>query len=396
MNPPPAVKTALLPVSILSGPSAPALLQALGAIHSRPRIGLLTVEASDGESQRQQLPNFVIERLSSSPGGPAQDPAQLRRQIRTIAESGAVEHLLIECDPATPAIAFASLFLPDGRASESLADIAQLTSAVVALNSADLLASLVHRRETMFSPCFIAEQTEFASHIVLESGQDEDRFGLARAMVSALNPAAEVSKLSPAMAWDFLPPGGCFDFAAALDGAGWRKLVDGEEMPDRNDNDRVTTLAYRAWKPFHPARFWNFLQGGTTGIFRAKGFFWLATRMDIVGGLNLAGSECHVAAAGEWWAAREKDVRESDMPERTRKEWREPFGDRRQAVAVMGIAFDPDAVRAQLDACLLTDSEAAAGAESWQSFGDPFPSWSHHDHGHDHHHECGDSDCCHH
>ena len=95
-------------------------------------------------------------------------------------------------------------------------------------------------------------------------------------------------------------------------------------------------------------------------MFRAKGFFWLATRMDLVGGLNLAGSELHCAAAGQWWAARDEHTRRHEMPERTRKEWQEPFGDRRQAIALHGIQFRSGRLQAQLDACLLTDSEMAA------------------------------------
>lgn len=281
-----------------------------------------------------------------------------------------------------------------------MADTAQLTNAVFVLNSADLLTTLIDRGDAkaLASPCFMAEQIEFASHIVLESGQDEDRLALARAISAALNPRAQVSKLSSTLALELLNPGSRFDFTAALDGAGWRKLIDGEELPDPNENDRVQTLAYRAGKPFHPERFWNLLEGGTPSIFRTKGFFWLATRMGLVGGLNLAGSECQVAAAGEWWAARDHAVRESEMPKRTRKQWREPFGDRRQALAVMGIDLDPGTIRAQLDACLLTDAEVAAGTESWQSFSDPFPCWSHHHHHHhDHdHHECDHGDCCHH
>jgi hypothetical protein len=138
------------------------------------------------------------------------------------------------------------------------------------------------------------------------------------------------------------------------------------------------------------------LQNTIPGVFRAKGFFWLATRMDAVGGLNLAGVESHCAMAGNWWASRDERIRKSEMPERTRKAWREPFGDRRQAIAFMGVDFDPASLRAELDACLLTDFEAAAGAGSWQSLTDPFPCWSHHDHGHDHGHDCDQHDCCEH
>jgi hypothetical protein len=146
------------------------------------------------------------------------------------------------------------------------------------------------------------------------------------------------------------------------------------------------------------------LQKNLGGVFRAKGFFWLATRMDEVGGLNLAGSDLHCASAGTWWATRDQSVREAEMPECTRNEWKEPFGDRRQTFAIMALGVDRHTLRSQLDACLLTEQEMAAGPEGWKNFDDPFPSWSshthhhHHDHDHecDHQHDSEEHDCCHH
>jgi hypothetical protein len=128
--------------------------------------------------------------------------------------------------------------------------------------------------------------------------------------------------------------------------------------------------------------------------------------MDEVGGLNLAGTELHCASAGAWWAPRDQTSRESEMPERTRAEWKEPFGDRRQTFALMALDLDRATLQSQLDACLLTDPELAGSPDSWKEFADPFPSWSpdaHADHHHhDHHHGCDhghgseEHDCCHH
>jgi G3E family GTPase len=189
-----------------------------------------------------------------------------------------------------------------------------------------------------------------------------------------------------------------FDFVAALEGAGWRKLIESENA-DQLRGD-VQAFAYHSRRPFHPARFWSFLQEGFPGVFRAKGFFWLASRMDYVGGLNLAGAEFHCASAGQWWAAQDDHAREFHMPARTRKEWKEPFGDRRQAIAFIGIDLDPDSLRSQLDSCLLTDPEAGVGPEGWHGLADPFPSWSSHHQPHDHecdqHHDHSEHDCCDH
>jgi len=394
-----AVGSRLLSVSIVSGPSVSALLQRVGATETKRRLGLLT-------SAKTERNRFSVQQLSSSHEGHLPDPAQIVEQIIAISNQGGVDHLFIECDPETPAFAFASLFVPQENAAIRLTDVAHLTSTVLAIEPATLLEALVQRREidSVDSPCLIAEQLEFVDNVVLDGRSDDPSFTLARAIALTLNPRAQVSQLSQETPKKLLDAGASFDFAAALDGAGWRKLIDSEQAgPSRQDN--VTAFAYRARKPFHPERFWNLLQGGFPGVFRVKGFFWLATRMDLVGGLNLAGSESHYATAGEWWAARDEHARQSEMPQRTRKEWREPFGDRRQAIAFMGINLDAGKLTAELDACLLNDSEMTAGEHGWAEFPDPFPSWSthhhHHDdhceheHEHEHSHECENGDCHH-
>jgi G3E family GTPase len=189
-----------------------------------------------------------------------------------------------------------------------------------------------------------------------------------------------------------------FDFNDALNGAGWRKALEGAAAV--SSHPRIVVLPYRARKPFHPERLWNLLQNDLAGVFRAKGFFWLATRMDEVGGLNLAGSDLHCSSAGKWWATRDEATRLTEMPERTRKEWQDPFGDRRQSFVIMGLDVNAEIIKGKLDACLLTDSELAEGETNWATFADPFPSWSPHGHVHHHDHDCGhehgeDHDCCH-
>jgi G3E family GTPase len=240
---------------------------------------------------------------------------------------------------------------------------------------------------------------EFASDIFLDGANGPD-LELAQSIATALNPRARVSPLAevdPVAAW-IDRHGTTFDFEKAINGAGWRKLLDQE---DSGRTDKLTVFAYFARRPFHPERFATLLQKGLTGVFRAKGFFWLATRMDEVGGLNLAGSELQCSPAGHWWATRDAQTRDTEMPARSRKEWQEPFGDRRQSFAVMATNVSQDTLQDQLDSCLLTDDEMAGGEQTWGAFTDPFPSWAH-EHGHHHHHdhECDhdhgshEHDCC--
>ena len=371
MNESASADTRNMLVSIVAGPSGGALLEHLGALKEKRRLllpaGAITAEGDNALAQ-----------------------------INAIAERGDVDHLVIECDSQMPAMAYASLFV-----SAPLIETTRLTKTVLAIRPSDLLDSLVRRvRDTeLGSPCFLVEQLEFVNNIVLDAGKGDPDLKLARAIAITLNPHAQVAELSSEtlkQLFTNLEPIS-FDFTAAFEGAGWRQLIDTETLPHDRDN-AITSFAYRARRPFHPERFLALLQSGLAGIFRAKGFFWLATRMEHVGGLNLAGSELHCAGAGQWWAARDEQARQHEMPERTRKEWQEPFGDRRQAIAFMGLNLAPDVFKAHLDACLLTGAEMAAGQEGWSTLADPFPSWSVHVHTHEcgHNHESDDHECCHH
>src|SRR2546423_1195827 len=316
---------------------------------------------------------------------PHSTPEELISGLRAIAEKGEISRLIIQCEADRSPMAYASLFA-DGSPS-SLNNISRLTSAAFAIQPAALLDALLDREQVSVSPCFIAEQIEFVSDIFLDGVASDSGSELARSITNALNSRARIFALTETdvLAWMDRPPA-TFDFESALDGAGWRKLLDG----NHSSSDNVTAFGYRARRPFHPERFWGLLQKGLPGFFRAKGFFWLATRMEEVGGLNLAGSDIQCASAGRWWAARAAETREDEMPARTRSEWQEPFGDRRQSFAVMALGAARDTLQRQLESCLLTDDEMTGGEQAWRSLVDPFPSWSAHAHSHHHDHECDD------
>jgi len=382
--------TGLMSVSIVGGPAVAALLHEVGASQTNRRTGLLT-------STNRSTP---FKELTVFPLPPGSDPNRIVDEIRSVAEAGAVDHLIIECEPDRPPMAYASLFLPGDNAPRSLTEVSRLTATAFAINSAHLLRALLDRETESESPSFIAEQIEFVSDVFLEGASADGDFELARSIAQALNPHTRVAPLTHSAVETWCDLGvTAFDFNAALAGAGWQRLLDGEPSM-RSAEKKITAFAYRARRPFHPDRFWNLLQHQLRDVFRAKGFFWLATRMDGVGGLNLAGSELHCGTAGEWWAARDERARQAEMPERSRKEWREPFGDRRQSFAIIALDTDRNTLQAQLDACLLTEAEMAGGPNNWFHFADPFPSWSPHAHAHDHacDHDNGseEHDCCHH
>jgi len=58
-------------------------------------------------------------------------------------------------------------------------------------------------------------------------------------------------------------------------------------------------------------------------------------------------------------------------------DWDPHVGDARQGSVLIGIHMDEMALRASLDACLLTEVEMAQGPQAWQRSADPFPAWDH-------------------
>jgi G3E family GTPase len=382
----------ILPVSILAGPSALSTLRNVVSLDVNCRFGLLTSSPADFQTISDRL---MVDKLAAASGG-GYDPVRIREQVSAISEKGLVDHLIIECDSKTHPIAFASLFLPDGSAGQGFSEFARLSSIALAIDSETLLSSLVSGNHApgVASPCILADQIECANIIALEGEPADPEFMLARAVVSALSPTGHVISTSrETTAPKLFDAERSFDFEAAFAGAGWRKLMEGEPDSGRCD-ENVTTFVYRARQPFHPEKFWNLIQTPFPGVFRAKGFFWLATRMSVVGGLNIAGSECHHSPAGQWWAShdRDDDAGPAEIPARLKEEWTDPYGDRRQAIAFMGIEMDSRELSARLDACLLSGSEMKSGERGWALLPDPFPAWSAKAHDHD----CDEHDCCHH
>ncbi len=372
-----------LPISILVGPSARKLLRDFAATNPANGFAVLT-DPEVGSDQEFAGSKTVVRPLPTSDDD-GRDLHQVRDEIIALAGKDDFHHLFIECDSRTHPIAFASLFLPGGD-NGNLAKVAGLHSIITAIDSKTLIESILdgNNGNGVFSSCILADQIECSDFVFLDADDNEE--DLAHAIVKTLNPRANLN----GSAWKDLQAPTTFDFEATFTGAGWRRLMDMDPGTRRGDCE-VISFMYQARRPFHPEKFWNLLQKRFIDVFRAKGFFWLATRMEVVGGLNIAGAECHFSPAGGWWAAHLEHghAGSEEIPDRLKKEWVEPFGDRRQAIAFMGIGIDPDELRTQLDACLLTESEMAEGVEQWAELPDPFPDWSPHSHDHD----CGDHEC---
>jgi G3E family GTPase len=170
---------------------------------------------------------------------------------------------------------------------------------------------------------------------------------------------------------------GLFSMSRAEQMPGWLKALNGEKLPETEEYG-ITSFVYRKHWPFHPKRFHDFLHQEWPGLLRAKGFFWLATRMEESGMLSIAGGACNIDPAGKWWVATPLDDWPDDAEEvkAIREQWTKDWGDRRQELVFIGIKLDQERLCRSLDKCLLTNVEMARGEAHWRKLKDPFGDWS--------------------
>jgi G3E family GTPase len=135
------------------------------------------------------------------------------------------------------------------------------------------------------------------------------------------------------------------------------------------------SVVYRAFRPFHPQRFWDWFEASHPGLLRVKGLVWLATRNLLVGGVSRTAWQNGCGAAGVWWAAlpREEWPSEPEALMEMQQNWREPYGDRRQELVLVGARGPTADAARKLNLCLLSDAEFAL--PDWRGLPDPFPVW---------------------
>jgi G3E family GTPase len=315
-------------------------------------------------------------------------------EVARLASEGRFDHLIIESNGVSDPLPVAETFTFEVKGEATLAEISRLDSMITVVDAQSFLADweseddLRDRHgnasdddERMVSELLV-EQVEFADLIVinkidLASAEQLDEL---EAMLQRLNPGAKIlraerGEVSPGEILDT----NRFDMEKVQQSAGWLRELRGEPAP-AGDAHGLTSFVYRARRPLDPQRFWAFLHDGHpawSGVLRSKGFFWLATRMDMTGLWSQAGASASYEAAGLWYAALPRDEWPDDEENRlaVERDWAEPHGDRRQELVFLGSHLDEAALRAALDACLLTEAEMAGGPRSWAQRGDPFPAW---------------------
>lgn len=114
-----------------------------------------------------------------------------------------------------------------------------------------------------------------------------------------------------------------------------------------------------------------------SGLLRSKGFCWIVTRPKWTALWSQAGRVMELSPQGVWWADVPREGWPTDSGERADvlANFEGEYGDRRQELVFIGQKLDEPAIRAALDAALMTGAEMTGGPAVWAAIDDPLPPW---------------------
>ncbi len=315
----------------------------------------------------------------------------LLKEVSRLASEDRFDYLLIESTGVSEPLPVAQTFTFNDEYDKCLGDITRLDTMVTVVDSAHFLEQyrkaerlkdkgqeISEEDERTIADLFV-DQVEFADVILINKidlvSESEKRNLIGT--IKALNSSAKIIETTHSnVELKEVLDTNLFDMEKAESSARWIQELKEDHIPE-TDEYGISSFVYRSRRPFHPARFWDFMHIEWDGLLRSKGFFWLATRYDIAASWSQAGGSAEYRPAGFWWGATPKEYwpQDKDMVDSIMNQWEEPHGDRRQELVFIGQNLLKQDMIKELDKCLLTDGEIR-NPKSWLNFDDPFPSWS--------------------
>jgi G3E family GTPase len=313
-------------------------------------------------------------------------------EVARLAGENRFDYLLIESTGISEPLPVAATFALEDLGVTALGEVARLDTMVTVVDATRFLADvqtddeLPDRSELGADPAddrcisdLLIDQVEFADVVVvnkcdLVGADDLDRLD---SLLATLNPVAtRLRSVNGVVELGQVLDTGQFDLARAEQAPGWVQALNGELTPE-TDEYGITSMVYRARRPFHPVRFHETVIGELGEVLRAKGFVWIASRPDVAALYSQAGPTCRLDPAFTWWA----DTPRTEWPEdalelaEIESRWDQTWGDRGQELVLIGVELDEADLVAVLDSALLSSDELELGPEAWTSFDDPFPVW---------------------
>ncbi len=331
-----------------------------------------------------------------------------------LAASGDYDHILIESSGVASPRPIADLFFMANAVGPRLEQVADLHALVTVVDAASWLTAWqeqqalgrVHPTDAAplnadgHQPVFslMVEQAECADVILLNKTDllTPGELGAAASLLRGLNPRAEIVETE----WSALPAGvwpgpvrferkTTFAAAAWMQGLNQATTLAGDALrsrvrstqtrpacrrldpapvrapgksppgalPDYAARYGLGSFLFQRWQPVAEGRLRAFFEAGQPGLLRAKGFFWSEEEPDRLGFLSVAGRIVELHYLRPWAATMIEAgvVPRAALPATLQAVWRDPHGDRRLELVLIGVRLDVPALGDALDALLATD-----------------------------------------
>lgn len=308
-------------------------------------------------------------------------------EIKKLAEEKKFDYLVIESTGISEPIPVAETFTFEDESGVSLSQFAKLDTMVTVIDGLNFYKDYMEAydlndknmglgpEDQRTIADLLISQVEFADILILNKLDlinEEEKINL-KGILHKLNPKAKIieSKQSKVDVNQLLNTN-LFNFEAAMNNPGWMLELRGHDTKETEEYG-ISSFVFKERRPFHPERLWNLLIHLPQEVIRSKGFFWLASKPEVVGLWSQAGRSSTIEPRGQWLAAMDMNEWEVDEEEleAVKKTWHPDFGDRVQELVFIGQNFSQknfmENLTQKLEAALLTEEELKKGRDFWIS-----------------------------
>ncbi|SDH00170.1 GTP-binding protein [Chitinophaga filiformis] len=314
--------------------------------------------------------------------------------VEQLAKEGRFDYLLIESSGISEPLPVAQTFTYQDEANGiDLSQLSILDTLVTVVDCYNFLRdfssveTLLDRQMTDMEGDhrtivnLLTDQIEFANVIILNKTDliTAEELGMLQAVIRKMNANARIISSSfGQIDLKHILNTRLFDFEETSQSAGWIEELNKSHHTPETEEYGISSFVYRSRKPFHPERFWHYLNNDWhSNIIRSKGLFWLASRKDDALNWSQAGGSLRAERAGVWWCSmpymeRIRYASFLDNEDEIEERWDKRFGDRYNELVIIGRALEKDTIIRELNDCLCNETELAI-MEKGASFRDEFP-----------------------